>query len=166
MRCPKLKMNGIRSKKTDQLRAFQTGRSEDEENPIKRIAPLLSIVALSPNVAWAQSCADQRPNWVPGTDATVLTEAIALLSSPFSLILVIATVLCFRFKSQWGSVLVVVLWTALISLITFGDAGGRAAGMSEGCIGSPSLFIAIIAVISVGLILYTAPRADKDGTSS
>lgn len=133
---------------------------------ISRATLLLLTLAFAPSPAWAQSCADQRPDWVPGSDVTAVTEAIALLSSPFSLILIIATVLCLRFKSQWGSVIVVVLWTALISLITFGDAGGRAAGIAEGCIGSPSLFIAIVAVISVGLILYTAPRAGKDARKS
>lgn len=129
---------------------------------IARVTPFALIPMLIPRSAWAQNCADQRPNWVPGSDVTAVTEAIALLSSPFSLILIIATVLCIRFKSQWGSVIVVVLWTALVSLITFGDAGGRAAGMAEGCIGSPSLFIAIVAALSVGLILYTAPRAEPD----
>ena len=133
---------------------------------ISRATLLLLTLAFAPSPAWAQSCVDQRPDWVPGSDVTAVTEAIALLSSPFSLVLIIATVLCLRFKSQWGSVIVVVLWTALISLITFGDAGGRAAGIAEGCIGSPSLFIAIVAVISVGLILYTAPRADKDDRKS
>lgn len=135
-------------------------------NNMSRAALFSLIFAILPGSAWAQSCADQRPNWVPGTDVTAVSEAIALLSSPFSLVLIIATVLCFRFQSQWGSVIVVVLWTALISLITFGDAGGRAAGIAEGCIGSPSLFIAIIAAMSVGLILYTAPRADKDDPTS
>ena len=121
----------------------------------------IATLSLTPGTAWAQSCADQRPNWVPGTEVTMLGEAFALLSSPFSLVLLIATVLCFRFRSQWGAVLVVVLWTALISLITFADAGGRAAGIAEGCIGSPTLFIAIVAILSVGLIVYTAPRTDK-----
>ena len=87
-------------------------------------------------------------------------EALALFASPFSLILLIATVICVRFRHQWGSVAVVVLWTALVSLIALSDAGGRADGMAEGCIGSPTLFIAIVAIMSVALILYTAPRSD------
>ncbi len=93
----------------------------------------------------------------------MVDEAIALFSSPFALVLLVASALCLRFKSQWGGVVVVVLWTALISLITFADAGGRAAGVAEGCIGSPTLFIAIVAAISVIVILYTVPRTPKDG---
>ncbi len=119
---------------------------------------LLVPLVLLPAPAWAQSCADQRPGWVPGTDVTAFAEALALLGSPIALILLIATVACFRFKSQWGSVVAVVGWTGFISIITFGEAGGRAAGMAEGCIGSPSLFIAVIAALCVALILYTAPR--------
>ena len=65
---------------------------------IARVTFIALTLALMPGSAWAQSCADQRPNWIPGTDVSAVAEAIALLSSPFSLILIIATVLCLRFK--------------------------------------------------------------------
>lgn len=126
-----------------------------------RVLGAVWLLAGLPGAAFAQSCADQRPGWTPGTEVSALAEAIALFSSPVALILLIATVLCFRFRHQWGALVVVVCWTGVVSLIAFTGAGGRAAGMAEGCIGSPTLFIAIVAALSVGLILYTAPRPDK-----
>ena len=130
---------------------------------IRRMRILSAMFSLLPGTAWAQSCAQQRPNWVPGTDVTALTEAIALLTSPIALVLLLATALCFRFRHQWGALVIVVLWTGYVSLIAFSDAGGRGAGAAEGCIGSPALFIAIVAAISVGLILYTSPKSENNG---
>ncbi|MEM8653388.1 MAG: hypothetical protein AAGF36_01480 [Pseudomonadota bacterium] len=133
-----------------------------EENTLRNLGQILLLVILLPSPAFAQSCADQRPNWTPGTDVSALSEAVALFSSPVSLILLLATALCFRSRHQWGSVVVVVLWTTLVSLIVFADAGGRAAGIAEGCIGSPGLYVVAVAALCVGLIFYTAPKPRKD----
>lgn len=123
------------------------------------IAPFL------PATAFAEVCDKERPNWTPGTETTAITEAIALFLSAPALILLVATAICFRFKSQWGAVAVVVLWTILVSLVAFvapaDPTGVHQLAILEGCIGSPSLFIAIVAALSVALILYTAPRAEK-----
>jgi len=127
-----------------------------------RTLALVFCLTFFPATAQAQSCAEQRPNWTPGTEVTALAEAFALFSSPIALILLITTALCFRVRHQWGAVVTVVLWTGYISLVTFTDAGGRAAGMAEGCIGSPTLFIAVVAALSVALVLYTAPKTGKD----
>jgi len=94
-----------------------------------------------------------------------VTEAISLFSTPPALVLLVLTAICVRFASKWGALVVVVLWTLLVSKITFSGStdptGVRAFAMKEGCIGSPSLFIAIVAVMSVALILYTSPRSDR-----
>lgn len=111
-----------------------------------------------PGSALAETCALQRPNW-DGGPVSAIEEAIQLTSSPITLILIVLTLLVFRFRSQWGGVAIVVLWTILVSIITMMDpTGTRAPGMAEGCIGSPTLFIAAVAAICVATILYTAPR--------
>ena len=113
--------------------------------------------------AWAQTvlvdtCALQRPNWDGGA-VSVIDEAIQLTASPVALILIALTLLVLRFRSQWGGVAIVVLWTILVSMLTVVDpTGTRASGMVEGCVGSPTLFIAAVAAICVATILYTAPR--------
>lgn len=116
------------------------------------------ILAALPGSALAETCALQRPNW-DGGPVSAIEEAIQLTSSPITLILIVLTLLVFRFRSQWGGVAIVVLWTILVSMITMMDpTGTRASGMAEGCIGSPTLFIAAVAAICVATILYTAPR--------
>jgi len=116
------------------------------------------MLATLPGPALAEVCSTQRPNW-DGTPVTALGEALQLASSPITLILIIATLLVLRLRSQWGGVAVVVLWTGLTSMLTMIDpTGARAPGMAEGCIGSPTLFIAVVAAICVATILYTAPR--------
>ena len=151
-------MGSVRGRLGAVLSALYRG----EGHTLKILGQILFLLVFLPSPALAQSCADQRPNWTPGADVSAFGEAIALFSSPFSLILLVATALCFRFRHQWSSVVVVVLWTALVSLIAFTDAGGRAAGAVEGCIGSPSLYITAVAALCVGLILYTAPKPEKD----
>ena len=111
-----------------------------------------------PGPAMAETCVLQRPNW-DGTPVSAMDEAIQLTSSPVTLILIAVTLLVLRFRSQWGGVAVVVLWTILVSMLTMADpTGTRAPGMIEGCIGSPTLFITAVAAICVATILYTAPR--------
>ena len=121
------------------------------------------ILSLLPGAAWPEVCDKMRPGWDPGTQATAWSELIHLASSPAALVLFALTALVLRFRSQWGGLAIVVLWTLLISLPMFLDDGGiSAAGMAEGCIGSPTLFIALVAAICVATILYTAPRP-RDG---
>lgn len=108
--------------------------------------------------ALADTCALQRPNW-DGAPVSAIDEALQLTSSPITVILIAITLLVVRFRSQWGGVAVVVLWTVLVSMLTMVDpTGTRVLDMAEGCIGSPTLFIALVAAICVATILYTAPR--------
>ena len=124
---------------------------------------LTALAALIPGTAWAEVCDKMRPNWVPGTEATMITEAIALSMTIPSLVLFLATLACYRFRLQWPSLAVVVGWTIWVSLIAFLQPDDqRALATAEGCIGSPALFIAIAAALSVGLIFYTAPRAQTE----
>lgn len=117
------------------------------------------ILAALPGTALAETCALQRPNW-DGGPVSGMDEAIQLASSPITLILLALTLLTLRFRSQWGGVVVVVLWTILVSMLTMLDpTGTRELGMAEGCVGSPTLFIAAVAAICVATILYTAPRS-------
>lgn len=111
--------------------------------------------------AWAEVCDKTRPNW-DGSPVGVLDEAIFLLSTPATLILIVASLLAIRFRHQWGALAVVVLWTLLVSLIAMGDPTGlRADEIAEGCVGSPALFIGFGAAICVGMIIYTTPRPDR-----
>lgn len=112
------------------------------------------ILALLPGAAWAQGCAEQRPGW-DGAPVGVVQETVFLASSPAALVLFLGTVLALRFKSQWGALAVVLGWTAFATFLTM--LASRKIAMAEGCVGSPALFIGIIAAICVGMIFYTAP---------
>ena len=109
-----------------------------------------------PGVAWAQSCEVQRPDW-DGVSVSAVQEAVFLASSPAALVLLLGTAVAVRFKSQWGALAVVVGWTAFVTFLTMLAPASREMAMAEGCVGSPALFIGIIAAICVGMIVYTAP---------
>ena len=123
----------------------------------------LILAALAPGAAFAGACETLRPGW-DGTPATSVSEALFLASTLPALILFLATALALRFRSQWGGLAVVCLWTAFVTVLSMVDPTGlQAPAMAEGCVGSPGLFIAVIAAICVATILYTAPlkrRAD------
>lgn len=114
------------------------------------------ILSLLPGAALAQVCSEEAPGW-DGTPVTAVEEALSLGSSPAVLVLLLLTALAVRFKSQWGALVLVLLWTALVSFLTMFAPDTRAIAMAEGCVGSPALFIALIAAICVGMIFYTAP---------
>ena len=117
---------------------------------------------LFPTGAMAETCATIRPGWTPGTKVSQISEAIALFSSIPSLVLLIATVIAIRFRSQWGGLGCVVLWSGWVSVITLLDPSGvNSAMQAEGCMGSPTLFIAAVAAICVAMILYTLPRETR-----
>ena len=122
----------------------------------------LILAPLLPAAAAAAVCETERPGW-DGTPATGLGEALAQFTSPLALVLLVASALALRRRSQWGGLAVTLLWAALVSVVAFVDPGGRRAlAMAEGCIGSPTLFIAAVAAICSGIILYTAPRPRRD----
>jgi hypothetical protein len=114
------------------------------------------ILSLLPGVAWAQDCSVQRPGW-DGAAVSAVQEAVFLASSPAALVLLLGTAVAIRFKSQWGSLAVVLGWTAFVTFLTMLAPASRKLAMAEGCVGSPALFIGIIAAICVGMIFYTAP---------
>ena len=114
------------------------------------------ILSVLPGAALAQSCAVQRPSW-DGAPVSAVQEAMFLAMSPAALVLFLGTALAVRFKSQWGSLAVVLGWTAFVTFLTMLAPDSRKLAMAEGCIGSPALFIALIAAICVGTIFYTAP---------
>lgn len=106
--------------------------------------------------AWASVCATAHPNW-DGTPSTALSEALFYLSTPAVLVLIVLSALAARFRSQWGGLGVVCLWSALVAFTGFPDEAGRAA-ILEGCRGAPTVFIAIVVAICAALIVYTLPR--------
>ncbi len=114
------------------------------------------ILSLLPGAAWAQDCAVQRPDW-DGGSVSAVQETLFLASSPAALVLLLGTAVAIRFKSQWGSLAVVLGWTAFVTFLTMLAPASRKLAMAEGCVGSPALFIGIIAAICVGMIFYTAP---------
>ncbi|MFP7570165.1 hypothetical protein [Marivita sp. S2033] len=114
------------------------------------------ILSLTPGVAWAQDCAVQRPDW-DGAPVSAVQEAMYLAMSPAALALFLASAVAIRFRSQWGALFVVVLWTLFVTALTMLAPASRKVALAEGCVGSPALFIALIAAICVGMIFYTAP---------
>ncbi len=118
---------------------------------------------LCPAPAWAEVCADLRPNW-DGTTVTAWGEFLYLLQTPIVLVLIVATALAVRLRSEWGGLAVVVGWSLATFLAThWGDTGAiRTAGLNEGCVGNAALFIIVAAMVCVGVVLYTAPlKRDK-----
>lgn len=103
-------------------------------------------------------CSQIKPDW-DGAPISMLGEAIALASTPIPLILFLASAIAIRFRSQWGTLALVVIWSFYVAFLTILDPGAAfASARIEGCIGSPTLFIAAVAAICVGMILYTAPN--------
>ncbi|MCV2882838.1 hypothetical protein [Actibacterium sp. XHP0104] len=121
-----------------------------------------ALFATLPGPAFAQACATQRPFW-EGEPVSAFAEAITLFSTPAALILLAASALAIRFRHQWAALVTCLLWSLLTSSLTVMDVtgGARDAAIAEGCIGSPALFIAVVAAICVGMILYTAPRPSR-----
>lgn len=130
-------------------------------NPkIRRIFTGLAIWLIS-TPAVAEVCDKLRPDW-DGEPVSAIGVAISLFASPISLILLIATAFAIRFRSQWGALAVVLGWTVNVSLISMVDPGGvRQIARVEGCIGSPALFIGLVAAICAGMIIYTMPRETR-----
>lgn len=125
--------------------------------PLRRRLITAALV-LAPGPAFAQACAVVRPGW-DGTQATIWSELLFLLQSPIAVLLIIATALAVRFRSEKGGLVVVVGWSIATYLVTgWGQSDpDRTAALAEGCIGSPALFVALAAALSVGVVLYTAP---------
>lgn len=113
---------------------------------------------LCPAPLWADACSVLRPGW-DGTPVTAWGEFLFLLQTPVVLLLVIATALAVRFRSEWGGLAVVVGWSLSTFLATGwgGDGTTRPAAMNEGCIGNATLFIVVAAIVCIGVVLYTAP---------
>lgn len=119
---------------------------------------LAAALALLAAPAMAEVCDKERPGW-DGTPVTAFGEILALFLSPAGLILLAASIVALRFRSQWIGLATIILWTGLITLITMADPTGiRPLAMAEGCVGSPALFIAVVAAICVAIVLYTRPR--------
>ncbi len=131
--------------------------------PVRRGLTAALALALVPGALRAEVCDKVRPNWEPGTQTTAFNEALFLFSTLPSLILLAATALVLYFRHQWGALIVVVLWTGFVSILAFsGDPTGiEQMAVTEGCVGSPTLFIAAVAAICVAMIFYTAPRPSR-----
>lgn len=131
--------------------------------PLRKLACATALaVTLFPQAALAEVCDKVRPLWRRAEGpATALDEALHFAASPVSVVLLLATAIALRFRSPWGGLAAVCGWSALVFVIVFGDAqdptGITPMARAEGCIGSPALFIALVAAICVGTVVYTAP---------
>ena len=121
----------------------------------------LILTLLAPGAAQADVCADLRPGW-DGSAVGPIQEALYLFVTPLSLFLILTSLLVLRFRHQWGALAVVVGWTVLVSIVAMADPTGlQEIARAEGCMGSPALFIGIVAAICGGMIIYTAPRSQR-----
>ena len=123
------------------------------------LAPLLIL----PSPAVAQSCADLRPGW-DGAPVSAFSEALLLFSTPLSLILLLATAIVLRLRSNWGALGIAIGWSLQVYLVTF--VLPPDAARAEGCVGSPVLFILAAAVLAVGAVIYTGPPPKPDNDAS
>ncbi len=131
-----------------------------------RLNRLFAIVTLSlacPSVAFAEVCDKERPLW-DGTPVNAVQEALFLTASLPSLVLILVTALALRFRNRWAGLAAVCGWSAMVYLLTFGGdpTGIGQLAAKEGCVGSPTLFIAVVFTICVGTILYTAPAERRN----
>jgi len=120
------------------------------------------LVAL-PRPALPEAGATLRPGSSAGMPASAWTEALHRGPSLPALALLIATAVAVRFRSPWGGLGVTVLWSVLVAVVVwrrFGDdpTGLRKSAIEEGCLVSPTLFVAAVTAICIALILYTAPE--------
>ena len=130
---------------------------------MKRLTIYAPIMALA-SPALADVCDTARPGW-DGTRVGAFGEALALFLSPAGLILLAASIIALRFRSQWLGLATIILWTGFITVVTMADPTGmRADAMAEGCIGPPTLFIVAAAAICVAIVLYTKPRSGGPDT--
>lgn len=120
------------------------------------------IPAVLPLPARAGVCDTYRPGW-DGIPVSAWSEAVSLAATPASLLLLVASALAVRMRSQWGVLAVCVSWSVLVSVLAFHDGSGgqRAAAMAEGCVGSPSVFIAAVGLLCIGLIVAGGPPARR-----
>ncbi len=125
--------------------------------PIRRRLIWLCLLGL-PHPAWAEICDKQRPDW-DGLPVSAWAEMLALFQTPLALFLFLTTALAARLRRPWLGLAVVVGWSSYTMLVVTTDI--RAAAIAEGCAGSPTLFIGVVAAICIGLVLYTAPLSKQ-----
>lgn len=114
-----------------------------------------------PSRALAEVCDKERPDW-DGTPPGMLDEAIGLFLSPAGLFLSGALLLALLFRHAMGTALVALLWSFFITaLVTGMDDPLRAAAVREGCIASPTLFIAASTAICLAAVVYTFRREKR-----
>lgn len=140
---------------------LQNSASKNANFPIRFLArkQLLAPLCVLPSPAFAQSCADLRPDW-DGVPVSAVAEAVMLFTTPLSLILLLASALVLRFRSNLGALLLVIGWSVQVYLVTFVLPSETA--RAEGCIGSPTLFILIASAIAIGAVIYTGPPQKPD----
>lgn len=131
--------------------------------PLRRGLSTAAALALAPSAAWAQVCDQVRPFWTPGSPATAWDELLGLMGTIPSLVLLVLSLVVIRFRHAWGALVVTVLWTLWISVVAFlGPRGAtQQQAAAEGCIGSPSLFIAAAAALCIGMILWAGRPGDR-----
>ncbi len=108
------------------------------------------------------TCTQIKPDW-DGTPVGMIAETFALATTPFTLILLAATVVALHFRHQWGALALVVAWSFYVSFLTLLDPQDTFANARiEGCLGSPTLFIAAVAAICIAMIFYTTPKEARE----
>lgn len=121
---------------------------------------LTLVAALSPQAAWAEVCALQRPDWTAADGPRgALGEMGYILTSPLGLMLMAGLVLAFLVPRRWLAVVAALpalglAWLLMISR----QAEGAALAMAEGCVGS-ALPTAILLVALAAIVLVRGFRA-------
>ena len=111
-------------------------------------ALLLSIFML-PSAALAEVCDKERPLW-DGTPITAWSEAVILMTHPFQVILLAATLFAIWARARVVCFILALLWIGYIPLMLSRDLNDITwAAIREGCIGSTILFMGLCGAISM-----------------
>jgi len=104
-----------------------------------------------------EACAVLRPDW-DGTTPSMLMEAINLAAEPVSLLLLIASLCVFWWRSFWGAALISAIWAIWVADIVaqFTVHDPLFTAQEWGCIGDIALFLGLAIALCVVMMIYTS----------
>ncbi len=118
-------------------------------------AAALVMMLLSNGSALANACKTVRPAW-SGETVGLIGEAFNLVFSSGGIVLIIMMILAFRFRHLWFSI-IIASCAFLLAFMNFyawrNPVGIDVDARQEGCIGEPTLAIAVFIFLGILILL-------------